>query len=87
MRDPRVEALDPAPRAGDAYLHRAARVAVLLAMPALTGAPDLPQLRAPAASVAHALPSRSGRQRDMTRRRETSSEPAPLFQLFNTTED
>ncbi|MEZ5393888.1 MAG: group II truncated hemoglobin [Bryobacterales bacterium] len=81
MRDPRVEALDSAPRAGDAYLHRAARLAVLLAIPALTGAQDWPQLRSPATatvSMARALPSRAGRQRDLVGRRKTSGESGAL---------
>ncbi len=61
LRDPRVELIDPKPRSSDPYLHRAARVAVLLAMPVLAQAGELPKLRSarrPEVSVEHALPSK-----------------------------
>ena len=60
LRDPRVETIDPAPRPSDAYLHRAARVAVLLAIPALARTDDWPQFRGPAGSgvsIERALPA------------------------------
>lgn len=52
LRDPRVEPLEPEPPSSNAYLHRAARVAVLLAIPALTHAAELPKLRGPAGAGA-----------------------------------
>jgi hypothetical protein len=61
LRDPRVELIDPKPRSSDPYLHRAARVALLLAIPVLTQAGDLPKLRSARrseVSVERPLPSK-----------------------------
>jgi len=50
LRDPRVEPIEPDPPSSNAYLHRAARLAVLLAIPAFTQTGDLPKLRGPSGS-------------------------------------
>ncbi len=74
LRDPRVEPIDPDPPSSNAYLPRAARVAVLLAIPALTQADDWPQFRGPAGSgvsVERALPGDVDLEANLAWRRAT----------------
>ena len=76
LRDPRIETIDPAPRASDAYLHRAARLAVLLAIPALARTEDWPQFRGPGGSgvsIERALPAEATPERNLAWRQETPS--------------
>jgi outer membrane protein assembly factor BamB len=73
LRDPRVEPLDPAPRSSDAYLHRAARVAVLLTVPAFAAADDWPQFRGPGGSgvsMERALPSDVAPEKNLAWRKD-----------------
>ena len=74
LRDPRVEPIDPVRPSSDAYLHRAARVAVLLAIPAFAAADDWPQFRGPGGSgvsIERSLPSKIAPDKNLAWRKET----------------
>ena len=74
LRDPRVEPIDPTAPSSDAYLHRAARVAVLLALPALVQADDWPQFRGPrgaGVSIERPLPAQISPTKNLAWRQAT----------------
>lgn len=69
LRDPRVEPIESDPASSNAYLHRAARVAVLLAIPAFTHAGGRPRFRELGGSgvrIESSLPAEASPEKNLT---------------------